>query len=342
MLREESRVVRLTTTVPSTRSIVSDASRLWWSQTLGRYGLLLLFLAAFCASSLIFPATFPTPGNMSAMVSSQMVLLVLALAVSWPLRTGDFDLSIASVMIVSASIVAVLSTEHHVPVVVAAFISLLAGVAVGALNGFLVVILGLNAFISTLGTMTLVQGVADGVTNSQVVSPVSNSLIQFATHSVVGIPLGAIFGWVLAIALWYLYEFTPLGRYLLVIGWGREAAERSGLAVRRLRFSAFIMSALLSAFAGLLLAGSIGSVDPSTAPQYLLQPYAAVFLGTATIKLGQVNVAGTIIGLYTLVVISTVLGLAGVSAWVSELFSGVALVAGITFARFVGHAESSV
>jgi ribose transport system permease protein len=101
-----------------------------------------------------------------------------------------------------------------------------------------------------------------------------------------------------------------------------------------LRVIAFGVSGLLSGFAGILLAGSLGSVDPSSAPQFLLQPYAGVFVGTAMFQLGKINIPGAMVGLYFIAIINTALGLAGASVWITDVFSGCALLAGIVFARF--------
>ena len=140
---------------------------------------------------------------------------------------------------------------------------------------------------------------------------------------------------VLVIALWYVYEHTPLGRALFFVGEGREAARLVGLRVDRLRFGAFVASGVISAGAGIVTAGQLGAADPSVGPSFLLPAYAAAFLGATTIKPGRFNAWGTVVALYLLVTGVTGLELLGSSSWVQEMFNGVALLIAVTFARFV-------
>jgi ribose transport system permease protein len=273
------------------------------------------------------------------MLSSQSVLLILALAVTIPLRSGDFDLSIAATMNLAASIVAVLIFKHHFAMVPATLVALAVGAGIGVINGILIVGIGVNAFVATLGTMTAIGGLTYGVTNNAVISGLTGSILSFSRLDVLGLPVAVVYGWGLAIIVWYVFEYTPVGRYLLFVGGNREASRLTGLPVRRLRFLAFVFAGLLSAFAGVLLAGTLGAADPSAGPQYLLPPYAAAFLGTTTIQVGRFNVVGTVVALYLLVVGVTGLVLLGAASWISDVFNGTALVLAVVFARLVGRGE---
>jgi ribose transport system permease protein len=107
------------------------------------------------------------------------------------------------------------------------------------------------------------------------------------------------------------------------------------------RSTALIMSALLSSFAGLVLAGQLGAIDPSVGSQYLLQPFAAALLGATTITLGRYNAIGTLVALYLLVVGVTGLQLLGASSWANDVFNGVALVVAVTVARLTARSRAS-
>jgi ribose transport system permease protein len=134
------------------------------------------------------------------------------------------------------------------------------------------------------------------------------------------------------VILWYVYEWTPFGRRLLFTGGNRDASRLTGIHVKRIRASAFILSAVISALAGVVLAGSVGAVDPGSAGAYLLQPFAAAFLGTTVIQFGRFNAWGTVIGLYLLAAGVSGLQLLGASSWVSDVFNGVTLVLAVIFA----------
>jgi ribose transport system permease protein len=302
-----------------------------------RFGVFAFLLLLVLFFSLKLPNSFPTAVNFKAMIASQAVLLILAVAVTIPLRAGDFDLSIAATMVFASAIVGVLTAHHHAGVVPAALLAMLAGLLVGSLNAFLIVFVGVDAFVTTLGTMTALTGLTLWVTNQEVIYGFPNSLLSFSRYEVFGLPLAAFYGWALAIALWFVYEYLPLGRYLLFVGGNREATRLAGVRVNRIRTVAFIGSAVISAFGGIVLAGTLGAVDPSSGDQFLLPPYAAAFLGTTTIQLGRFNIVGTLIALYLLVVGITGLQLMGAAPWISDVFNGCALLTGVVVAKVVGR-----
>jgi ribose transport system permease protein len=303
---------------------------------LARYALVGVFVLVVLVFSLLRPATFPTSGNAVTTLTSQEVMLILALAVTLPLRIGDFDISVAAVMVLSATVSAHLA-HHRLPLVLTLVVALALGAAVGLLNAALTVLVGINAFIVTLGTMTVLDGASYALTNGEVLNNFSGSIIGFARDNVFGIPLGVYFGWLLAAGLWYIYEYTPWGRYLLFIGGNKDVSRLAGVPVQRIRILAFVGAGMLAGFAGVLLAGSLGAVDSSISAQYLLPPYAAAFLSTAVVQLGRFNVIGTIIGLYLLAVGITGLELLGVAPWVGDVFNGGALLLAVLFAAFAGR-----
>jgi ribose transport system permease protein len=309
-------------------------SRIWAISA--QFGVALALLLLIVVFSILLPDTFPTLGNARTIVNSSAVVLVLALAATLPLRSGGFDLSIAGTMVVSAALVAVL-TSHGLPWGLALVTVLAVGLAIGAVNSFLIVNLGLDGFVVTLGTLTALEGVALAISNGEILTGVSSPVISIATAKVFGVQAMTWYAWILVIALWYLYDRTPAGRYLLFVGGSPDASKLAGLPVTRIRTYALMGAGLLSALAGFLLAGSFGAVDTSIAGQYLLQPYAAAFLGATTIAVGRFNALGTLIGLYLLVVGIAGLQLYGATEWATNLFNGCALVAAITFAKLASN-----
>jgi ribose transport system permease protein len=305
-----------------------------------RLGVVIALALMIVAFSIALPHTFATSGNVQTIVNSSAVVMLLALAATIPLRAGDFDLSIAGTMVVSAAVVTQLGA-HGTPWILAVVIALVVGLAVGAVNALLIVGLGLNGFIATLGTLTALEGLGQLISHGAVLTDVSAHLVNAATYTVGGIQAIAWLTWLIAIALWYVFDRTPAGRYLLFVGGSPRAARLAGLDVARIRSAAFLSCGLLAALAGVLFAGSIGSVDTTVAGQYLLQPYAAAFLGATTIAVGRFNALGTVVGLYLLDVGIAGLQLFGANQWVTDFFNGVALIAAIAFARLASRRRSS-
>lgn len=297
---------------------------------------MVVLVASFVTFSLLLPETFATEGNIRAMISAQAIILLLALAETLPLRSGEFDLSIAGVMTAAGALIAQLTVNGtSLPVALLAVAVL--GVAVGLLNGILIVKIGISSFIATLGVSTALGGLAYAITSSKIVPNVPSDVLALSRTEFLGFPAVVWVGWVLVLMLWYLYERTPLGRYLLFVGGSRESARLAGLRVDRLRVGAFIACSLLAALAGVLFAASVGQLDPSVSGQFLLQPFAAAFLGATAITVGRFNAFGTIIALYLLAIFVTGLQLLGADPWVSNVFNGVALVLAVAFARLAAR-----
>jgi ribose transport system permease protein len=301
----------------------------------GRYAVLGVLALLVLGFSLGMPSTFATSSNALAMLSSQGIYLIMAVGLLFPLRKGRFDLSIGTNMNVAMCIVAVLTVSHHVNAAAAAIVAIAFAGGVGLVNGILVEVIGLDGFIATLGTMTVLGGIAYGLTNTQVIVNIPPSILDFARFQVGPVPAIAIYGWVLCIIAWYALEFTPLGRQLLFMGGSEDAARLIGLRVRAVGVMVFVISGLAAGFAGVVLLGNLGAADPSIGAEYLLSPYAAAFLGTTLIQVGRFNVFGTLFALYLLVVGVTGLELLGAASWVANIFNGGALVVAIVMARWI-------
>ncbi|WP_340539144.1 ABC transporter permease [Nocardioides sp. GXZ039] len=300
-----------------------------------RYALVGLLVLLFAVSAL-FLEGFRSVAVIQAMVNSQAIVLLLALAATVVLRTGDFDLSIASVMVASAATVAVLSEKGAGPAV-AILAALAMGVLVGMVNALLVVGVGVDSFITTLGMFTAFTGAAYAITDSRVVVGVPDLFVELSRAKLLGLPMTTWYAWILVAVLWYVYERTPLGRYLLFIGGNRDSARLAGINVGRIRTGAFVVSGLMASVIGILLVGNLGAIDPSIGNQYLLSPFAAVFLGATTITVGRFNALGTMVALYLLVVGITALQLMGAQSWVNNVFNGVALMLAVALARLAGR-----
>ena len=306
-----------------------------------RYAVVITLLIFIVGFSLLLPRTFFTLGNFRTIVSSQAVLMILSLGLTLPLTTGEFDLSIGSMLGCAAVLTAFFAGKMHFPLPVVILTTVLVGVLAGALNAFFVVRVGINAFIGTLGVSTMLTGLTLAVSDGQILNTVPQPLVDFVQRQIFGLAVPVYVGFALAIVLWRLYEHTPVGRHLFFVGEGREAARLVGLKVDRLRMGAFVASGAISSVAGVFTAGQLGAADPSVGPNFLLPAYAAAFLGATTIKPGRFNAWGTVVALYLLVTGVTGLELLGASSWVQEMFNGAALLIAVTFARFVAREQAA-
>jgi ribose transport system permease protein len=298
------------------------------------YALPVAFVAIVIVFGALRPDTFLTSANFESILGSQAVLVVLALGLLAPLCAGDYDLSIAAVLTVSSMTVAVLNVDHGVPIGLAILAAMGVGLVVGLANGCLIVVFGVDPFIATLGTSTLLTGVTLWISSSNTIGGISDTLVNAViVNRFLGIPLEFYYGLALCIIVWYALEHLPVGRWLLFVGRGRNVARLNGLNVGRVRWGAFVVSALISALAGVMYAGTTGAADPTSGASFLLPAYAAVFLGATTIRPGRFNAWGTIIAVYFLVTGITGLQLIGVESYVQQLFYGGALILAVVLSQ---------
>jgi ribose transport system permease protein len=299
-----------------------------------RYGLVAVWILVIAVFGLLKPESFLTSGNFSTIVGSQAVLVVLTLGLIIPMTTGDFDLSIAFNLTLCSMVIAVLNVNHHVPIGLAILLALLVGAAVGLLNGLIITFFAIDAIIVTLGVGTLLGGVTLWISDSTTISGVSQSLVKpVILDRLFGVPLEFYYGLAACVVLWYVFEYTPLGRRLLIVGRGRNVARLSGLRVQRIRIGALVASGLGGALAGVLYTGTSGAADPTSGADLLLPAFAAAFLGATAIMPGRFNPWGSIIAVYFLVTGITGLQILGVASFVQELFYGGALVIAVCLSQ---------
>jgi ribose transport system permease protein len=316
------------------RSVLADLAE--------RYALLAAWGATCVIFGILRPDTFLTTSNFTTIFGSQAILVVLALALLPPLTAGDYDLSVAATMALSSMTLAILNVNHHWSIGASIIASLSIGVLVGFVNGALVVLLDIDSLIATLGSSTFIAGIVLWISNSQTISGISQSLINVVVvDRFLGIPLEFYYGIALGLVILYVFEFMPVGRRLLFVGRGRNVARLSGIHVARLRWGALVVSGLISAFGGVLYAGTLGSADPTSGLSFLLPAFAAAFLGATTIMPGRFNPLGTVAAVYFLVTGITGLQLLGVQTFVQQLFYGGALVLAVALSQVARRRDSA-
>jgi ribose transport system permease protein len=278
--------------------------------------------------------TFPTVTNFATIFGAQTPIAILTLALLVPLTAGIYDLSIAFNLTLASMVLALLNVNDHWALAPAMLVALGVSLAVGLINGAIVVLFDLEPFIVTLGTGTFISGIVYWISHSNTISGVTNSLVApVIVDTFLGIPLIFYYALALCVLLFYLLEFSPIGRRLLIVGQSRTVARLSGLHVGRLRWGALAAAGLLSGIGGVLYAGTNGSADPTSGTQFLLPAYAAAFLGATAIIPGRFNPWGAMIAVYFLISGVTGLQLLGVQSFVTDLFYGGALVVAIVLSR---------
>lgn len=301
-----------------------------------KYGLIAAWILLIAGFGLAAPTMLTWPPYAS-MFGLNAIIVVLTLGLIVPLTAGDFDLSVASTLTLSAMLVAILNVRGGVPIPLAVVVALASGVLVGAINAFFILYFRIHSLIVTLGVGYFLNGVVLWVSSSAVVFGTSlTPLIKvvFSTK-IFGVALQFWYALILTLLIWYVFEYTAAGRRLLFVGRGREVARLSGVKVDRVRALSLIVSGLVAAFAGVLYTGMRGSADPNSGLAFLLPAFAAAFLGSTAIYPGRFNAWGAFVAVYFLSTGILGLNFLGANSFVQNLFYGGGLVVAVSISQLV-------
>ena len=316
-----------------------ELQNLSFRQKIGRwipvYGLVLLTVFLMLVFSILLPDTFPTLLNLRSIIFDKSIIAILSLAAMIPMAAGRIDLTVGYGIVLWHILALSLQTIFHVPWPLAVLIVLCLGALMGVLNGLLVEVAKIDSFIATLGTGTILYAIALWHSGGrQVVGVVPDGFYALNATFVFGLPIAGYYVLALASAMWLIFEYTPLGRYLYAIGASPKAAALNGIPVRKFVMGSFVASGVLTAVAGVLLASKLRIGQASVGLEYLLPALVGAFLGSTTIKPGRVNVWGTLIGVAILAVGISGIQQFGGSFWVEPMFNGATLLIAIGIAGY--------
>jgi len=274
-------------------------------------------------------STFLTGDTAKTIASEQAITAVIAIGLTVALAAGVFDLSIAGCVGLGNVVCASLMANAGMAPLLAVVLTLLMGMAIGLANGLLVTKVKIDPFIATLGMNSVLVAAVALVSHQQNVVGVPKSFQDVADFALLGIPVPVFYMLALALLVWYVLEWTPVGRRLYATGGGRDVARLAGVPTDAYTIGAFLCSATIATGAGVLVVATIGSGSPLTGPTYLLPAFAAGFLGATQFRPGRFNIWGTVLAVYLLATGVKGLVLMGVDTWVTDLFNGLALIVAV-------------
>jgi ribose transport system permease protein len=268
---------------------------------------------------------FLTPSNAVIVVATAAPLGIMALAQTFLILSGGIDVSVGSV-VAATTVTAGLLMSGGVDFWIAAPLAIALGTAIGAANAILVVVLKVNPFIATLGTLSVFQGIAFALSGGRTTVVDDPTLAFIGIGSVSGLPIPfVVFMVVLVIAIVF-ERFTPWGRTIYAIGGNAEAARLSGLRVRSTQAVLYILSGTSGGVAGVLILGQLSAASPQVGGTYLLAVITAVILGGASLSGGKGTVIGTVVAVAILGMLSNGFALLGWTSSAQQVALGVALI----------------
>jgi ribose transport system permease protein len=292
-----------------------------------KYGTLLAMASMLIIFALLAPnGSFLTYNNLVNIIDQSALTAIIACGLTLVLVVGEFDLSLGYNASLAGVLVTGLVVKQKFPLLVAIVLTLISGALVGLANGIVVTKARVNAVVATLGIGTIVIGLSFGYTAGSPIVEVPNSFTKLALGNFIGLPNPIWLMIIVLVVLWVLLNRTPLGQKIQAVGGNINAARLAGIRNDRIKIYTFVIAGGLAAITGVMLASSLGSGTVSAADSYLLDSFAAVFLGSATLRDGEFHIIGTLIGVLVVNIGFNGLSLVGTPTFWQFIFKGGILV----------------
>jgi ribose transport system permease protein len=297
---------------------------------LARFGTLASLALLLIVFSLARPDVFPTVDNLLNIMNQVSILGTMAFGLTVCLVMGLFDLSIAAMATLGGYVATFLLVQYPdtIGVPEAVLISLAVAAVIGVFNGLIVSYLGISAFIATLATGSIITGAMLGISNSKtIITGIPDEFLIIGQGALFGVSNPIVIMLAIGVILWLLLEHTQLGRHLYAIGGSAEASRLSGIAVKRYAPIALAICAVCAALGGLMAASVLGAGRPQgVGDTYLLNAFAAVFIGASSLRPGKFHIVGTFIGVMLIGIINNGLSVMGVPTYWQYIVQGVLLI----------------
>jgi ribose transport system permease protein len=297
---------------------------------LARYATLFALLVMGIVFSIHSPKSFFTVDNFVNILNQSSLTALIAGGLTVTLIVGEFDLSIGYAASLAGVVVAGLLSHQGLSIPLAVLATVGVGAGIGAVNGVLVAKARINSVVATLGIGTVLVGVSYTYTNGQpIATGMPTSFLNFAVTKFAHIPKPVLVTAAVLAFLWVVLNLTDLGQRLQAVGGNAEAARLAGIAVDRAKIFAFVISGACAALTGVMLSSLIGSGTIAAADSYLLSAFAAVFLGSTTLRDGEFHIVGTVVGVIFINTGINGLSIFGVPTSYQNIFTGGILVVAV-------------
>ena len=306
---------------------VSLLNKIWNS-----YGMLLIFFVIFIASCIFIP-NFATVINMKGLGLAISMSGMVACGMLFCLAAGEIDLSVASVIACAGVVTAVvLNQTQNIFFGVSAGLGL--GALIGLINGLVIAKLKINSLITTLATMQIARGLGYIISDGKAVGITTEEFFDIGYEAIFGIPLPIIFTIICIAIFGFLLSKTTYGRNTLAIGGNEEASRLAGINVDRTKLIIFVLSGLVSALAGVILAARMTSGQPMTSIGFELVAISACVLGGVSLNGGVAKISFIIAGVLILGTIENAMNLLNISPFAQYVVRGLILLIAVIFDKY--------
>ncbi|ALX46014.1 MULTISPECIES: L-arabinose ABC transporter permease AraH [Burkholderia] len=314
----------------SPASVTRPRAAAW--DLLNRSGIVVVFVALFAALAIAVP-DFLTARNIQGLLLSVTLIGSIAVTMMFVLALGEVDLSVASIVAFSGVVASTLITATH-SIALGAAAGVLAGGAVGLVNGVLIARWRINSLIVTLAMMEVVRGLAFITSNGDAVMISEERFFALGSGSFLGISYPIWSNIVGFVAFGFLLRKTVFGKNVLAVGGNGEAALLAGLPVMRIRITVFVLQGLVTGFAGVMLASRMSLGDPKTSVGLELGVISACVLGGVSLTGGVATISGVLVGVLIMGSVQDAMSLLNVPTFYQYLIRGGILLLAVLFDQY--------
>ena len=330
-----------TRTTDRVKSMRDYGRPVWQRMLLTRESAIILaVVVVWLVASAVVPF-FGSATTLAYLLLDTTPILLIALPMAFVIITGEIDLSVASILGLSSVMLGVL-TKGGMPIVAAMVVCLVVGLVAGAINGFLVTVVGLPSLAVTIVTLALYRGIAVGLLGTTAITdfPIYWQTLVQSRIGTSGVPIVMVLVIALIIVFAVVLHFTPFGRGLFALGLSKDTAVFSGVRVNRAKFIAFLLTGLISALAGIYWTLRYGSARGDNALGLELSVIAATLLGGVSVFGGKGALHGVVAGVLLIGVLQSALRLANVSSDAINIVTGALLIASVLSPRILAWLRS--
>lgn len=299
--------------------------------SIAKYGTLIGLAVMVLIFAAVKPTAFATTNNFLNIFNQGSLAAIIGCGLTAVVIVGEFDMSIAYMASFAGVLVTGFMVNQHMPVWAAILVVLLICAVLGMVNGFIITKLKVSSVIATIGTGGIIVGLNYAYSNgAPIATGVPKEFLNMTLMKLFGkIPVNILYMVIILTVLWVIINKTELGQRIQAVGGNAQASELSGIHVGMTKTIAFMISAVCAGMTGILLSSVIGSGTTNAGDSYLMNAFAAVYLGSATLKDGEFHILGTFIGVFIINIGFNGLAIFGVPTFFQYIFQGVILVGAV-------------
>jgi ribose/xylose/arabinose/galactoside ABC-type transport system permease subunit len=293
-----------------------------FARGVGQQGGLLIALIALGVSLTFLAPHFLSPNNLLNVLRQVSMTAIIAVGMTMVITCAEIDLSVGSLACFSGVVLAWLAIEHEIPLLLAFILTLGVGVLVGTFTGFIRTSFNIPSFIITLGLFTALRSGAYVISDGFPIAPFPASFNFLGGGFIGPIPVPVIIMFITYLLGYIALNHTSWGRSVHAVGGNEEASRLSGINTQAIKMSVFMLTSLLAAFAGMILASRLDSGTPAVAVGWEMAVIAAVIIGGTSLFGGKGNIVGTLLGVLFVAILGNGMVLMGISPYVQGVVSG--------------------